>query len=335
MYMRNDGRKAIAKTTDAVGPKGFTVSDLNISFGGQAHTVHDVDFTLGAGEIFGIVGESGCGKSITCRALMGLLPRGAQVTGGLSVAGRPYDLSDQKQLKTLRGRTCSMIFQDPMSALNPLMTVQRHLGLHLKRNGRPAGPEAIMALLQSCGMSDPERYLSAFPHQLSGGQSQRVAIAIALSGQPDVLIADEPTTALDVILQAQILEELRDTVARTGMSIILISHDIGVIAKYCDRAAVMYAGRVVETGEVGQLFHQPMHPYTRGLINALPLPSRRGLPLEPIIGGVPKPGEITTGCTFAPRCPRQTSACRDDVIAMHSFGTTKVRCQTPVERVCA
>ena len=335
MHLGNDGLRAIGITTDSVGPKGLTVSGLGISFRDQAQIVQDVDFTLGAGEIFGIVGESGCGKSITCRALMGLLPRGAQVTGALSVAGQSFDLSNQKQLKTLRGQTCSMIFQDPMSALNPLMTVQRHLGLHLKRNGRPAGPEAIMTLLQSCGMSDPEQYLGAFPHQLSGGQSQRVAIAIALSGQPDILIADEPTTALDVILQAQILEELRDTVALTGMSIILISHDIGVIAKYCDRAAVMYAGRVVETGEVGQLFHQPMHPYTHGLINALPLPSRRGQPLEPIIGSVPKPGEITSGCMFAPRCPRQTDACRDDEIAMHTVGSTKVRCLTPVERLCA
>lgn len=322
----------MAKISETGGPKGLAVSDLNISFGGQVQTVRDVNFALGAGEIFGIVGESGCGKSITCRAIMGLLPRGAHVTGYLSVGGETYDLSDQKRLKLLRGKTCAMIFQDPMSALNPLMTVQRHLALHLKRNGRLAHPEAIMTLLSSCGMSDPESYLHMYPHQLSGGQCQRIAIAIALSGQPEILIADEPTTALDVILQAQILQELRTMVQQTGMSIILISHDIGVIAKYCDRAAVMYAGNIVETSDVGQLFHQPKHPYTRGLINALPLPSRRGQPLEPITGDVPKPGEIISGCTFAPRCPNQISSCREGVIEMQTFGTTQVRCPRPIER---
>ncbi|SEQ91147.1 ABC transporter ATP-binding protein [Thalassovita taeanensis] len=329
MQAHDDGpRRAVATHFETAGPR-LAVSALNISFDGQVQTVRGVEFHLGAGEIFGIVGESGCGKSITCRALMGLLPRKAQVTGTLTVAGRSFDLSEQKALQVLRGRTCAMIFQDPMSALNPLMTVQGHLSLHLKRNGRPWDTEAVVALLRTSGMSEPARFLKAYPHQLSGGQSQRVAIAIALSGQPDVLIADEPTTALDVVLQAQILEELQHMAARTGMSIILISHDIGVIAKYCHRAAVMYAGDVVETGDVDTLFRHPTHPYTKGLINALPLPSRRGRALEPISGEVPKPGTILQGCTFAPRCDRRVSDCDRGHIPMQLRGTTKVRCLVP------
>lgn len=334
MQLDTNGMGPIEKPTETAGPR-LAVSGLNISFQGNVQTVRDVGFDLGAGEMFGIVGESGCGKSITCRALMGLLPRKAQVTGTLTVSGRTFDLSVQKQLQVIRGQTCAMIFQDPMSALNPLMTVQRHLSLHLKRNCQPSDTSAIKALLHSSGMPEPERFLKAYPHQLSGGQSQRVAIAIALSGQPDVLIADESTTALDVVLQAQILEELQQTAARTGMSIILISHDIGVIAKYCHRAAVMYAGDIVETGDVDTLFRNPAHPYTKGLINALPLPSRRGQPLEPISGEVPKPGTIAQGCMFAPRCARFRPDCRHGQIPMQSRGVSSVRCLVPFEGVHA
>ena len=226
--------------TEAAGPR-LAVSDLSISFGSDAKTVHGVNFALADGEIFGIVGESGCGKSATCRAIMGLLPEQAHASGTLHITGQNFDLSDQKQLGKIRGRICAMIFQDPMSALNPLMKVWRHLTLHLKRNGQSYDRKACADLLRKSGMADPEQFLDAYPHQLSGGQCQRVAIALALAGQPDVLIADEPTTALDVVLQAQILDTLYEISRTTGMSIILISHDIGIVAKHCDRAAVMYA----------------------------------------------------------------------------------------------
>lgn len=257
---------------------------------------------------------------------MGLLPSQANATGTLHITGQRFDLSDQQQLRKIRGRICAMIFQDPMSALNPLMTVRRHLTLHLKRNTQPFDAEACANLLRISGMSNPEQFLDAYPHQLSGGQCQRVAIALALSGQPDVLIADEPTTALDVVLQAQILEKLREISRRTGMSIILISHDIGVVSKYCDRAAVMYAGEIVEIGPVGTLFRQPSHPYTQGLINSLPLPARRGKLLEPIPGEVPKPGARSDGCTFAPRCRHASADCTLADIPLQLSGATNVRC---------
>lgn len=334
MQNHSNGPRPDAATFGTAG-QSLAVSGLSISFDDQVQIVRNVNFSLAAGEIFGIVGESGCGKSITCRALMGLLPRKAHVTGTLEMAGRTFDLSAQNLLQANRGKTCSMIFQDPMSALNPLMKVRRHLSLHLKQNGQPHDITACKDLLRTSGMSDPERYLDAYPHQLSGGQCQRVAIAIALSGRPDVLIADEPTTALDVILQAQILDELSQIAARTGMSIVLISHDIGVIAKYCRRAAVMYAGDIVETGEVETLFRHPGHPYTRGLINALPQPSRRGRALEPIFGEVPKPGTILGGCTFAPRCVTRTPDCSSGRIPMQPQGMTDVRCRFPLAQVSA
>lgn len=304
----------------------LAVSDLSISFGSDAKTVHGVNFTLAASEIFGIVGESGCGKSVTCRTIMGLLPHQASAAGTLLIAGQNFNLSDQKQLQEIRGHVCAMIFQDPMSALNPLMKVRRHLALHLARNGQPYDREACADLLRTSGMANPDQFLDAYPHQLSGGQCQRVAIALALSGRPDVLIADEPTTALDVVLQAQILSKLREICRSTGMSIILISHDIGVVAKYCDRAAVMYAGEIVETGPVNALFRQPSHPYTQGLINALPLPARRGTLLEPIPGEVPKPGARANGCTFAPRCRHANASCTMADIPIQPFGATDVRC---------
>lgn len=314
-----------ATPLETAGPR-LAVSALSISFDGVSKTVDGVDFSLAPGEIFGIVGESGCGKSVTCRAIMGLLPTQAKAFGTLHISGQQFELSDQTQLQQVRGHICAMIFQDPMSALNPLMTVRRHLTLHLKRNNQPAGLNDCADLLRLCGMANPEQFLDAYPHQLSGGQCQRIAIALAMSGQPDILIADEPTTALDVVLQAQILDKLREITQRTGMSIILVSHDIGVVAKYCDRAAIMYAGQVVETGPVGTLFRQPSHPYTQGLINSLPLPSRRGQLLQPIPGEVPKPGARGQGCFFAPRCPHVSAQCMSQNIPVHSLGPINVRC---------
>lgn len=251
----------------------FAVSNLCISFDGQDNIVENVSFSLGKGEVFGIVGESGSGKSLCCRAMMGLLPSKATAVGKLHIDGSDYDLSEQDKMHEIRGHICSMIFQDPMSALNPLMSIEKHLRLHLSINGQNSHRNDCIDLLKTVGMAKPEQYLDAFPHQLSGGQCQRVAIALALAGKPDILIADEPTTALDVILQAEILEKLVEIAQQTGMSIILISHDIGVISKYCRQVAVMYKGKIVEKGSVSSVFSQTKHRYTQELIFSLSLPT--------------------------------------------------------------
>ncbi|PCI85417.1 MAG: glutathione ABC transporter ATP-binding protein [Hyphomicrobiales bacterium] len=249
----------------------FAVSDLCISFDGKTNIVDQVNFSLNKGEIFGIVGESGSGKSLTCRAIMGLLPNKATASGSLHIDGQDYELSNQAQLHKIRGSICSMIFQDPMSALNPLMTVEKHLKLHLSINNQQSSRNACIHLLKTAGMSNPKQYLDAYPHQLSGGQCQRVAIALAMAGKPDILIADEPTTALDVILQAEILDKLTQIAKNTGMSVILISHDIGVISQYCSRVAVMYKGKIVEQGDVDTVFNHAQHSYTQELIASLSL----------------------------------------------------------------
>ena len=278
--------------------------------------LHGVDFTVGEGEAVGLVGESGSGKSVTWLAALGLLGTRAHVRGSVSLDGENLLTAPIRVLETVRGRRVAMIFQDPASALNPVHRIGRQIGealkLHRGLDGAAARAEA-KRLLDRVGIADAERRLQDYPHQLSGGQNQRVMIAMALAGEPDLLIADEPTTALDATIQAQILDLLRDLRRDAGMSMVLISHDLGVVAENSDRICVMYAGRIVEEAPTADLFARPAHPYTRGLLEALPDlegPRRR---LVAIPGTVPQPGDLPPGCSFAPRCPDAIAACADGV----------------------
>ncbi|MGF1447215.1 MAG: ABC transporter ATP-binding protein [Pikeienuella sp.] len=281
---------------------------------GQVAAVTGVDLTLGAAEVLGIVGESGSGKSVTCQALLGLLPRSAAVSGEIRVDGQSVAAEDRRAFEKLRGETLSMIFQDPISALDPLMTARGHLRQRLRRHRqgrvkRCAEDAAARELLSNAGISDPDRILPAYPHQLSGGLCQRVAIALALAGRPKVLVADEPTTALDVTTQAQVIDLLAELRAARGLSVILISHDLGVVADICDRILVMYAGEIVETGPAERVLSAPAHPYTRALLASRPSLHGPRQALATIPGSAPPPGQRPQGCAFAPRCAHAVAAC--------------------------
>jgi peptide/nickel transport system ATP-binding protein len=272
--------------------------------------VRGVDLELGQGEILGLVGESGSGKSVTCQALMGLLPKSARLTGQLLINGSTVQPHDTRVLSTFRGRSLSMIFQDPMSALDPLMTVRQHLLQRLRRHKVEGDLEALAhALLRRAGVPDGGRILDAYSHQLSGGLCQRVVIALALAGSPQILIADEPTTALDVTTQAQVLDLLAELRQTAGLGVILVSHDLGVVAEICDRVAVMYAGQIVETGPTTAVLTTPGHPYAQGLINSRPsLDGPRGA-LKTIPGSAVTPNDLPEGCAFAPRCAYAMTLC--------------------------
>ena len=291
------------------------IRDLKVSFDNGTHLVpvlHGVDMELRRGETLGIVGESGCGKSVTWMAVMQLLGSRAHIEGEIFLNGEDISDYSANAMTQIRGRRIAMIFQDPSSSLNPVKTVGKQLmeavKLHQGLRGAAARAEAIR-LLERVHIPSAEQRMRAWPHELSGGMNQRVMIAMALAGKPELLVADEPTTALDVTIQAQILELLQELQRDTGMGLVLISHDLGVIAQVCDRVMVMYAGRVVETAPADHLFDQPRHPYTQGLIGALPDldgPIRR---LEAIPGAVPSPTAMPAGCSFAPRCNRLLSHC--------------------------
>jgi peptide/nickel transport system ATP-binding protein len=290
----------------------LAIENLTVAFG-ETRVLHGVDISIRKGEALGLVGESGSGKSVTFLAALGLLPKSAKVTGRALLDGRDILGAAPQVLDGVRGHRVAMIFQDPASALNPVLTIRRQLSealaLHRGLSGRALQSEC-KRLLDLVGIPDAERRLSAYPHEFSGGQNQRIMIAMALAGNPDLLIADEPTTALDVTIQAQILELLARLRAETGMAMVLISHDLGVVSEHCDRVAVMYAGRVVETAPASVLFEDPSHPYSSGLIGALPPldgPRRR---LTAVGGTVPDPRDMPPGCAFAPRCSLQTVACR-------------------------
>ncbi|MFC3229310.1 ABC transporter ATP-binding protein [Marinibaculum pumilum] len=281
---------------------------------GRRHVpvLHGVDMDVRPGEAVGIVGESGCGKSVTWLAVLRLLGRRAWIGGEVLLDGRPIqDLSD-KAIARIRGRRIAMIFQDPASSLNPVQRIGRQLAeairLHRGLEGASVQAEA-RRLLDRVHIPDPAQRLNAYPHELSGGMNQRAMIAMALAGAPDLLVADEPTTALDATIQAQILDLLQEIRRDSGMALVLISHDLGVIADLCERVMVMYAGRVVEAAPVRTLFDSPRHPYTTGLLAALPdleAPRRR---LEAIPGTVPEPGHLPRGCSFAPRCSLADEGC--------------------------
>ncbi|TDG18534.1 ABC transporter ATP-binding protein, partial [Paracraurococcus ruber] len=285
--------------------------NLAVAFDGVP-ALRGIDLAVAPGEALGLVGESGCGKSVTWLAALGLLPARARVTGSVTLHGEELLGAPPAVLDRIRGGRVAMIFQDPASSLNPVHRIGRQvteaLALHRGLRGAAARAEA-KRLFDQVGIPDAARRLDAYPHELSGGQNQRVMIAMALAGQPELLVADEPTTALDVTIQAQILDLLRALQRETGMALVLISHDLGVVADTCDRVAVMYAGRVVEEAPAARLFEAAAHPYTQGLLGALPPIEGPRRPLAAIPGGVPDPGAMPPGCAFAPRCPRRGPAC--------------------------
>lgn len=283
------------------------IKDLHLSFdtfAGKVQAIRGVDLTLMPGETLAIVGESGSGKTVTNRAIIGLLSKNAVIEKG-SIMFNEQDLTQlsQRQMRDIRGTQIAMIFQDPMTSLNPTLTIGRQimevLTLHRGMNRSEARNEAI-ELLTLCGIRHPEQRLKQYPHQFSGGQRQRVVIAIALAGDPEVLIADEPTTALDVTIQAQIIELFEKIQQEKGMSIIFITHDLGVVANVADRIAVMYAGRIVEIGNVDDVYYHPQHPYTWGLLSSMPTPQTTGA-LYSIPGSPPDLLEPPAGDAFAPR----------------------------------
>jgi oligopeptide/dipeptide ABC transporter ATP-binding protein len=303
-----------------VNATALAVSKLSVSIGAGASAVKIVDeisFDLQAGEVLGLVGESGCGKSITAAALMGLLPSPpAEISAEHILLGdENLALLDEPGMRRLRGREMSMVFQEPMTALDPVFTIGSQLSAVMRRHTgrtRKDAATACLELIGRVGIADAARVCKSYPHQLSGGMRQRVMIAMALACRPRVLLADEPTTALDVTTQAQILEQLLELGRQSGTAILLITHDLGVVAQFCDRAMVMYCGRIVEESSVGELFANPAHPYTAGLLAAVPHVSRDSVKrVRAIPGSVPNPAALPAGCHFADRCGRADDQCRD------------------------
>jgi oligopeptide/dipeptide ABC transporter ATP-binding protein len=299
----------------------LSVEHLCTSFAterGVVRAVDDVSFTVGEGRTFGLVGESGCGKSVTALSIMGLIEAPGRVEAGSRIVFRDRDLAglDESELRLIRGKELSMIFQEPVSSLNPVFTVgwqiAEALRAHQGLSRRDADVRAS-ELLELVGIPEPARRMRDFPHQLSGGMCQRVMIAMALACEPKLLIADEPTTALDVTVQAQILELIFDLRDRLGMSVLLITHDLGVVAELADDVAVMYAGKVVERGPVADVFASPQHPYTEALLQSIPLLGMtQAEPLRVIRGQVPSLFEMPTGCRFRTRCDYAFDLCRDE-----------------------
>ena len=292
------------------------IKHLNVVFsngGRSVEAISDLSLSLGRRETLGIVGESGSGKSVTSLATMRLLPKAtAHVKGQILFEGRDLLQLPEREMQQIRGNKIAMIFQEPMTSLNPIHPVGKQIAesvlLHSKATKKEAMARALQ-LLELCGIPDPEQRMKEYPHQLSGGMRQRVMIAIALACDPELLIADEPTTALDVTIQAQILQLMKDLKKDRDMSIIMITHDLGIVYDFCDRV-VVYTGEVVESAPVKALFQEPLHPYTEGLIGALPRLGRPTERLEAIEGMVPDAGEMPEGCHFHPRCKYATDRCR-------------------------
>ena len=311
----------MAETLERYSPERtplLAVRELGVSFStsdGEVPAVQDASFSIGQGRILGLVGESGCGKSVTALALMGLLPSppACELAGEVRLAGRNLLTLPEREWQAVRGQTIAMIFQEPMTSLNPVQRVGDQIAEAVRahqRMGRRAAREQAVALLDQVGIPAPSERSRAYPHELSGGMRQRVMIAMALACRPALLIADEPTTALDVTIQAQILDLLRQLQDELGMSLLFITHDLGVIAELADDVAVMYAGRIVEYAPVEALFEAPQHPYTQGLLTSMPsLATDRSRQLPAIAGSVPHPSRLPAGCAFTPRCPHALSPC--------------------------
>ena len=303
------------------------IANLSVGFHVQDQTVvalHDVGLTIRAGEVMALVGESGSGKSLTALSVMRLLPPAATVRAGtIRFHGRDLLSASEGDMAAIRGAAIAFIVQEPATALNPVLTIGDQITEVLVAHGRAARKDsrrAAIEWLEAVRVPDAARRIDDYPHQLSGGQRQRVVIAMALACRPALLIADEPTTALDATLQAEILDLLRDLRTRFALSLLLITHDLGVVAAIADRVAVMYAGRIVEEGPVAALFSAPAHPYTRGLLASIPRPGA-GRRLSGIAGVVPALGDTSAGCPFEPRCPERLEACRSVAPRLVSSGT--------------
>ncbi len=309
------------------------VKDLVVEFPGRRGTLRALDgvsFDIAPGEVLGVVGESGAGKSLTGAAIIGLLEPPGRIAGGeIRLEGERIDRLPHEAMRHIRGRKIGAIFQDPLTSLNPLYTVGRQLTETIRThlNVTPAqARERAIALLRDTGISAPEQRIDHYPHQFSGGMRQRVVIALALAAEPKLIVADEPTTALDVSVQAQIIALLKRVCAQHGAAVMLITHDMGVIAETCDRVAVMYAGRVAEIGPVHQVIHHPAHPYTAGLMAAIPEMSADVDRLYQIEGSMPRLDAIPRGCAFNPRCPRAFERCRSERPDLLPAGATQAAC---------
>ncbi len=298
------------------GEEVLRVENLSVAFGtkGERAALNGVSLSLRSGEVVALVGESGCGKSLTALSIMGLLPPEARIMGGsVRVCGNEIIGTPERQLRRYRGAVMGMVFQDAMVALNPLQAVGRQIDEALRIHtglGRSERKAKVTALLQAVGVPDPANRLRQLPHQFSGGLRQRIMIAMALIAEPQLIIADEPTTALDVTIQAQILEVLKDITQSRGTAVLFITHDMGVVAEIADRVVVMYGGRVIESAHVVDTFASPAHPYTDALLHSVPrVDSARDVDLPAIPGSVPAPGAAPPGCPFRPRCADATEEC--------------------------
>jgi peptide/nickel transport system ATP-binding protein len=308
------------------------VRDLRTHFG-SAKAVDGVSFSVARGEVLGLVGESGSGKSVTGFSIIGLVdPPGTIVGGQIVFDGRDITRSSREEMRALRGRRMAMIFQDPMMTLNPVLRIDTQMIEAVQAHENVSRADARARARDALGMvgiPSPDERLQAYPHQFSGGMRQRVVIAIALLHRPDFIIADEPTTALDVTIQAQILAEMQRLVAQNNTSLIWITHDLAVVSRLADRIAVMYAGRIVESGPVSDVLARPLHPYTAGLIDSVPSRNQRGERLRQIPGMAPSVARLPTGCAFAPRCARADAMCAQPV-PLFTAGPREHRCVHPL-----
>ncbi len=309
------------------------VQNLVVEFPGRRGTLRaldDVSFSIAPGEILGVVGESGAGKSLTGASIIGLLePPGRVASGQIRLEGQRIDNLGHEQMRHIRGRKIGAIFQDPLTSLNPLYTVGQQLVetilTHLPMNAAQARQRAV-ELLKDTGIPAAEQRVDHYPHQFSGGMRQRVVIALALAAEPQLIVADEPTTALDVSIQAQIIQLLKRVCRERGAAVMLITHDMGVIAETCDRVAVMYAGRVAEIGPVHHVINQPAHPYTKGLMACIPDMEQDREQLNQIDGAMPRLNAIPRGCAFNPRCPQVFERCRVERPELMAAGATRAAC---------
>ena len=307
------------------------IRDLRVTFptdSGDVHAVRGVDVTVAAGEMLGVVGESGSGKSVTFLAAMGLLPRSAKIEGSVKVHGQELVGMQNKLMRAQRGKRISMIFQDPLSALNPTHKIGHQVSEMLRSHNDKMSKATAWArsieLLDIVGIPQPKTRASQYPHEFSGGMRQRVMIAIAIANDPEVLIADEPTTALDVTVQAQILDVIQRIQHHFRAGVVFITHDLGVVARIADRVQVMYAGRTVERGDVDTIFRSPTHPYTRGLLASLPALGRERL--TPIPGAPPNMLRPPSGCAFRPRCPYAEEICAGEIPELHPLLGLETAC---------
>ena len=315
------------------------IHGLSVAFAGRHgdafEAVSGVDFTVEAGELHGVVGESGSGKSVTMLAVMGLLSPGARLSGSIRLDGQELVGLSDRQMRKVRGARIGYIFQDPMTALNPLITVGEQIAeairIHAPKTSKAQARERAVELLRLVAIPMPEKRAAQYPHEFSGGMRQRAVIAMAMANEPDLLIADEPTTALDVTIQAQIMELLEKLRRDRGVGIVLVTHDLGVVAGAARSLSIMYAGRVVERGLVDDVFAAPRHPYTRGLLESLPQPDRRVERLRAIPGAPPPISARPAGCAFHPRCAFAIDICRTQSPALRPVGAVTAACHRAEE----